>query len=280
MRRICAVRTKNLAEVETKKEAGTRETTMDDFNEIFDFLWWMKKQGYAEASIKSRGEILRRLVRLGAKLMDPESVKDCIARQTNWSEGRKANVVYAYDLFCRYKSIKWDPPAITIPEKLPFIPLEREIDDLIASCTKHVAVALQIAKETGARVGEIFNLKWKDINLENKTIRITPEKKSKARIHKISNKLVNMLDQIPREGKEVFSHYKNVNSMRRVFERQRKRAAHKLGNPRLLQISFHTLRHWKGTMEYRKTKDILHVMQTLGHKKHQEYPEVCAARKA
>ena len=82
----------------------------------------------------------------------------------------------------------------------------------------------------------------------------------------VSDKLVSMLDQIPREGKEVFSHYKNVNSMRRVFERQRKRAEHKLGNPRLLQISFHTLRHWKGTMKYRKTKDILHVMQTLGHK--------------
>jgi len=44
------------------------------------------------------------------------------------------------------------------------------------------------------------------------------------------------------------------------------RAAHKLGNPRLLQVHFHTLRHWKGTMEYHKTKDILHVMQVLGHR--------------
>lgn len=30
-------------------------------------------------------------------------------------------------------------------------------------------------------------------------------------------------------------------------------------------LSFHTLRHWKGTTEYHKTKDILHVMQVLGH---------------
>ena len=37
-------------------------------------------------------------------------------------------------------------------------------------------------------------------------------------------------------------------------------------NPRLLRITFHTLRRWKGTIEYHRTKDILHVMQVLGHK--------------
>jgi hypothetical protein len=35
---------------------------------------------------------------------------------------------------------------------------------------------------------------------------------------------------------------------------------------RLLKISFVTIRHWKGTMEYHRTKDILHVKQLLGHK--------------
>jgi len=48
---------------------------------------------------------------------------------------------------------------------------------------------------------------------------------------------------------------------------QRKRAAAKLQNPRLLRIKFHTLRHWKATTEYHKTKDILHVMKLLGHRR-------------
>jgi integrase len=48
--------------------------------------------------------------------------------------------------------------------------------------------------------------------------------------------------------------------------RQRKRTAKKLGNPRINKITFHTFRHWKATMEYHKTKDILHVMRLLGHK--------------
>jgi hypothetical protein len=40
----------------------------------------------------------------------------------------------------------------------------------------------------------------------------------------------------------------------------------KLKNDRILKIHFHTLRHWKATMEYAKTKDILHVMKMLGHR--------------
>jgi len=42
--------------------------------------------------------------------------------------------------------------------------------------------------------------------------------------------------------------------------------AFRLGNSRMLRISFHTLRHWKTAMEYAKTKDIIHVMKPLGHR--------------
>jgi integrase len=72
-----------------------------------------------------------------------------------------------------------------------------------------------------------------------------PEKGSNPRMLKISNKLV---------------------AMRKSFARQRIRLTRKLENPRLLQITFHTFRHWKATMEYAKIKDILHVMQLLGHR--------------
>jgi integrase len=204
-------------------------------------------------------------MKLGADLFDLESVKDCIARQS-WSEGRKANVIYAYDLFAKWVSIKWVPPKVSIPEKLPFIPLEREIDDLIAGCSKHVSVALQIAKENGARIGEIFRLKWTDMDFENGVLKITPEKCGKPRNFRMSSKLIQMLNSLPKEEPRILSRYKNLNSLRRTFEKQRRKIAFKLSNPRLLQISFHMFRHWKATMEYYKTKDILHVMRLLGHK--------------
>ncbi|MCD6443877.1 site-specific integrase, partial [Candidatus Bathyarchaeota archaeon] len=43
--------------------------------------------------------------------------------------------------------------------------------------------------------------------------------------------------------------------------------AAKLNNPRLLKITFHTFRHWKATMEYHRTRDILYVKELLGHKR-------------
>jgi len=52
----------------------------------------------------------------------------------------------------------------------------------------------------------------------------------------------------------------------RPFRRQWRRIAQKLGNPQIAQIHFHTLRHWKATVEYHRTKHILHVMKILGHR--------------
>jgi integrase len=67
----------------------------------------------------------------------------------------------------------------------------------------------------------------------------------------------------PRPDGRIFSTRKNLIT---AFYKQRKRLAYKLQNPRLLQISFHTFRHWKGTIEYHKTKDILYTQRLLGHK--------------
>jgi len=50
------------------------------------------------------------------------------------------------------------------------------------------------------------------------------------------------------------------------FQRQRKKTAYKIQNPRLIKIHVHTFRYWKGTMLYHETKDIYYVMQKLGHK--------------
>ncbi len=47
---------------------------------IIEFLWWMKKQGYKETTIKGKGKRLMRLLRLGANLLDPESVKEVLAK--------------------------------------------------------------------------------------------------------------------------------------------------------------------------------------------------------
>jgi len=256
-----------LKEIEKSLQAGTWEPTAkaDIKGKLIEFMWKLKKEGYSGATIREYSYILQNLLKRGADLYDPENVKEVIAKQETWSNARKSVVVKAYTAFLKSQGLNWNAPKYKVPQKLPFIPLEKEIDDLIAGCNRQMATFLQTLKETGARCGEAFNLKWTDIDFQSNTIRITPEKGSNPRIFKISSKLASMLANLPKKSVKVFT-YKSKFYLRKSFDKQRKRIAHKLGNPRLLRISFHTFRHWKATMEYYKTKDILHVMQLLGHK--------------
>ena len=101
---------------------------------------------------------------------------------------------------------KWEAPLYKTIRKLPFIPKETEIDQLIAGCSKRMATFLQMLKETGARCGEIWRLKWDDIDFESKVVNITPEKNSNPRVTHLSNKLLEMLKQLPKNyGERVFS---------------------------------------------------------------------------
>lgn len=97
----------------------------------------------------------------------------------------KENAVNAYSTFLKMTGGTWNPPIYGRIRKLPFIPTEQEIDTLISSCATKEATLLQTLKETGARVGEAWILKWTDIDIENRTLRITPEKGSDPRIFKI-----------------------------------------------------------------------------------------------
>ena len=249
-----------------KRAAGATEKP-DINSEMINFIWHLKKQGFKEVTIISKVKLLKTLMKRGADLLDPESVKETIAKQA-WSEGRKENAVYAYTTYLNWKGGTWNPPRYKRIEKLPYIPAEADIDTLIAGCSKRMACFLQLLKETGARAGEAYRLKWSDIDASTRTIRITPEKGSKPRIIKVSRKLIEMLEDLPRTYGEYIFALPNmqIKHWARNFSLQRRRIAKKVRNPRLLRITFHTLRHWKATMEYHKTKDIIHVMQLLGHK--------------
>jgi integrase len=62
-----------------------------------------------------------------------------------------------------------------------------------------MAALLQFLKETGARIGEALRLKWTDLDFERRVVSITPEKGSKPRILPISEKLIGMINILPRK---------------------------------------------------------------------------------
>ena len=270
-RQICVTQpkgTKNLVKVETRTEKQAAGATIQDTatlkGKLVEYLWYLKKQGYRKSTIEAKVQRLKRLASLGADLFNPESVKKTIAND-EWKDSYKAGLVSAYSTFVEMVGLDWKPPRYKPVQKLPFVPHEKEIDALIASCGKKVATSLQLLKETGMRIGETWNLEWTDIDTENRTVTCTPEKHGTPRQFKVSSKLLAMLNTLPKTGTKVFGGTSLI-AHRYNFTTQRKRLAQKLQNPRLLKISFHSLRHWKATMEYHRTKDILHVKEMLGHR--------------
>lgn len=257
---------KNLIATEQKQTVAGDLQKAEAKGKIVEFMWQLKRDGYSNAAIEHYGKFLKSLLKKGADLMNPESVKDVIATQDGWGNNTKCLVVAAYNSFASFNEIHWKPPKYKPTRKLPFIPLEKEIDALVVYCGKKTATIVQLLKETGMRIGEALKLKWIDVDLERKIITLNnPEKHGNPRVFKISDKLVAMLNRLPKTNDRLFGKTSVAITVSNFYN-QRKRAAAKLQNPRLLRITFHTLRHWKATMEYQKTRDILHVMKLLGHK--------------
>ncbi len=255
------------ADAESRAAGATGKPNVNEL--LFNYAWFLKKEGYAESTIKGRVWLLKILARRGADLLNPESVKEAIAKQDVWCNKRKVNAVDAYTAFLRMVGGTWSPPAYRYSSKLPFIPIEAELDALVNGCGPKTSIFLQILKETGIRAGEAQRLRWADIDFERCTIRVTPEKGSEPRIIKVSSNLISRLLTLRsrnrvRDSERIFAN--DLRTIRKVFERQRENIARKLQNQRIKQIHFHTFRHWKATMLYHQTKDILYVMKFLGHK--------------
>jgi integrase len=229
----------------------------------------MQKEGYRPPTIRGAVSALKSIDRR-ISLTQVESVLSYLAG-SRVSEGRKERLSDYLALFYRWKRVQFHKPRYKRVSKLPFIPTETEVDQLIGGVGRKMAAYLQLLKECGCRAGEAYNIKWTDIDTERSVVNIVPEKGSNARQPRISSRLVSMLSTLPHQWVFVFHRPDmdpgiSLDHFRRVFERQRAKVADKLENPRVRQISFKTLRHFRATMFYHQTRDILATMQLLGHR--------------
>jgi integrase len=266
-RRVCELlqESKNLTET-TRQEIAQREGTAAHLtSQLLDYAWQAKKRGLAESTIKQRVYKLRALAKEGADLSNPDSVLEALARST-WTQAHKRTIIIAYTSYTKTYHLRWEPPKTRVERKIPYIPTEQEISQLIAGCGRKTATLLQVLKDTAARTSEATKLKWTDVDEKKLTIRINnPVKGSLARIVKVTSATIAMLNQMPKTSEYIFN--TNADTVRKCFTKQRNRIARTLQNPKLKLIHLHTLRHWKATMEYHRTKNIKHVQQMLGHKK-------------
>ena len=135
--------------------------------------------------------------------MEPESAKTYLA-SAEFSEARKAKLTEDLARFYVYKHIRFDKPNYRRIERLPFVPLEVEVDQLISGVGRKTSTFLQLLKETGMRAGEGWNLKWIDFDSERATVNVVPEKNSNPRQLKVSNRLMGMIHALPKRHEYVF----------------------------------------------------------------------------
>ena len=174
-----------------------------------------KENGIEDETIRSRMQSLYQVARL-IDINQPDQVKKWLAnlideKTCTWVNSTKTKFCDTYTAFLTFQEKKWKAPKYPKVDKIPFIPTEQEIDLLIAHCGKTTSTVLQFLKETGVRIGELVKLKWLDIDFERKLASITPEKHSNARILPISDKLIAMINKLPRLHEEnVFQPKKHM----------------------------------------------------------------------
>ena len=230
---------------------------------LLQYALWLQKEGYGE-NCRYVG-CIRMLINSDADLYNPEHVKETIGSKRQWKDGTKMQVAYAYDAMTKMLKLSWTMPRYTQEEHLPFIPEEGELDQLTAACkSRRMAAFLQTLKETFADPGEALRLRWIDISGNIITIN-QPVKGHRPRQLQVSNKLLAMLNCLPKTSERIFPC--KYETLATCFMRIRKSAAQIQQNPRLLKISFVTFRHWGGTMIAHYTHgNVLTVQKLLGHK--------------
>jgi integrase len=266
-RQICALETKrvkNLVKVEPRTETSLRESNTK--GQIVSFAWHLKKLGRADSTIKTYSKHIKKLAK-HRDLNDPEIVKSVIASIYK-DNNTKRLVCCAYDSYLKFSGGQWEKPEYKPEHKQVFIPTEEELRQAINTGHKESIVFSKFLYETGARSNEAQRLEWTDLDPERKNVTIKASKNGNARTISISKNLMDLLFSLPKpeEQQTVFTR-KPRNTRSSSFHNRMKRLAKIHNNPRIEKIHFHTFRHCKALREYHKTRDLLHVMVVLGHRK-------------
>ncbi len=264
-RQICAIleEAKNLDSAsEIKTVAG------EEKDSLINYAWLQKKRGLGDNTIALRCYILRALQRKGANLNNPDSVETVLATEPEYNQNntKKYQAVKAYVSYTKTMKILWDPIRVKYEAKQAWIPTHEEFLLFLNAAGRRLGPFLQVAYDTGARVGEICRLKWTDINTENHTISINnPEKNSRSRTIKVTEKtIVRLLTLSKKYDPYLFN--SNPAVIRSSFDRLRLRLAREHNNPRLKQMHLHLFRYNFAHSLIKRGKHEKEVQQKLGHK--------------
>jgi integrase len=234
---------------------------------IVNVMLWMKKNAYEETTIKATAKRLKHLQK-HCSLSKPEEVKLFIAEK-KCGNGFKETLVECYAIVMRSLEIEWNQPFYARYDKLPKIPKEEKLNMIIAHARDRMSLFLSMSKDLGSRPIELTWLKVGDVGLQNGIVNLTGAKHTIGRNGKLKpNTLVMLKHYIDTKHLKLNDTISPTkfewicNSYRKL----RNNLAEQLHDPTTRTIRLYDFRHFKASMEYDKTKDLLYVKQLLGHK--------------
>lgn len=226
----------------------------------------LKKEGLRPSTIDGYVRIIESLLKNSVDLLNPDSVKEYLASKDDITEGRKRNIVHAYQHFhvlCFGK--EWgNAPKYKRVKKPQYLPKEETLQLIIAGVPNKYKPFCQLLLEAGLSSLEAWLLKWSCINFEIGHVNVTPIKNRNPRTLPLSQRLMHMVQLLPRESQYIFRKG-TLDSFREGFRKHRVKLAEELGEPEILKCSFKTFRTFYVTSCSYRFSDPFEVQYRAGH---------------
>ncbi len=170
------------------------------------------------------------------------------------------------------KAVIWGKLDINVTKAVQFLRepkgrlrfLEREeIIKLLANCNKKIRPIVVLALNTGMRKGEIFNLKWHDIDFKRNLITLLNTKNGEKREVPMNEQVKTALIRVPKHPESATIFYnadgKPLHDVRKSFFTALKKSGIK-------DFHFHDLRHSFASQLVMAGIDLNTTRELLGHK--------------
>ncbi len=139
---------------------------------------------------------------------------------------------------------------------------DEESERLLGSAGGTLYSLIQVALNAGMRRGEIFRLKWKEVDFQNGVVRVVDSKNGESREISMNETLRTTLNGIPRQFGSVFVFPgrtgEHLIDVRKGFQKA-------LEDAQIDDFRFHDLRHTFASRLVMAGGDLVPVRELLGH---------------
>ena len=247
------------------------KVTLSQFTERY--LDWAKANKRSWSRDKGTLKILnRRLGNLRLADLTPERVeqfrKERLTTVSPATSNRDVALIKKMLSLAEYWGVIETHPLRKFPmlkEPPPRSPVLSNKDEvrLLAACKGYLRDLVELALATGARVGELSDLTWQDIDMDQGMMVIKDSKSGDARRIPLARKVLASLESRRGEDQGRVIHLPNGNPVTVVTASHAfKRITNKLNLP----LRLHDLRHVAATRMLSKGAGLLHIAALLGHR--------------